>query len=64
MRCTEARPLFPTYLDNAVTGTEMHALSDHLSTCPECRLEYHKLENIRLLVASLGRKPAPGDLGL
>lgn len=64
MRCTEARPLFPTYLDNAVTGTEMHALSDHLSTCPECRLEYHKLENIRLLVASLGRKPAPADLGL
>src|SRR5215472_7271797 len=62
MRCTEARLLFPSYLDNAASGAEMHAVSDHMSTCADCRSEYHKLENTRLLVASLGRKPAPADL--
>ena len=64
MRCSEARPLFPTYQDNAVTGAEMYALSDHLSACPGCRSEYRKLENTRLLVVSLGRKAAPANLGL
>ena len=64
MRCAEARPLFPSYLDNAVTGAEMHALSDHMGACPDCRLEYRKLENTRRAVASLGRKPAPADLAL
>lgn len=64
MICTEARPLFALHLDNAVTGVEMHAVSDHLSSCAECQAEYRKLENTRLLVASLGRKPAPADLSL
>lgn len=64
MRCTEARPLFPVYLDDAVTGPEMQAFSDHLSACTDCRSEYRKLENTRLLVASLGRKAAPPDLAL
>src|SRR5262249_34378983 len=64
MRCTAARLLFPSYLDNAVTGVEMHAVSDHMNTCAECQIEYRKLENTRLMVASLGRKPAPADLAL
>jgi putative zinc finger protein len=64
MRCTEARPLFPLYLDSAVTGNEMHALSGHISECAECRSEYNKLENTRLLVSSLGSRPAPPDLAL
>lgn len=64
MKCAEARPLFPSYLESAVTGGEMQALSEHMETCPECRSDYRKLENTRLLVAALGRKPAPGDLAL
>ncbi|HEY6350386.1 MAG TPA: zf-HC2 domain-containing protein [Candidatus Angelobacter sp.] len=64
MRCTEARPLFVLHLDNAVTGVEMHAVSDHIGSCAECKLEYRKLENTRLLVTSLGRKSAPVDLSL
>src|SRR5262244_1220611 len=64
MRCTEARLLFPSYLDNAVTGVDMHAVSDHMNTCAECQVEYRKLENTRLMVASLGRRPAPADLAL
>ncbi|HXB21001.1 MAG TPA: zf-HC2 domain-containing protein [Candidatus Solibacter sp.] len=64
MRCTEARPLFPLYQDGAVTGMEMHALSQHMGKCDGCQSEYRKLENTRLLVASLGRKTAPPDLAL
>ena len=64
MRCAEASPLFPAYLDDAVTGAEMQALSEHLSACPECRSDYQQMESTRALVASLGRKPAPGDLPL
>src|SRR5215471_396185 len=64
MRCTEARPLFALHLDNSVTGAEMHAISDHIGSCAECKAEYRKLEQTRLLVTSLGRKPVPADLSL
>lgn len=63
MKCSEARPLFAAYLDDAVTS-ETQALFDHMSACSGCKSEYHKLENTRRLVASLGRKPAPADLAL
>ncbi|MBZ5521358.1 MAG: zf-HC2 domain-containing protein [Acidobacteriia bacterium] len=64
MRCTDAKPLFPLYLDGAVTGVEMHALAEHMSVCAQCCSEYNKLENARQLVAALGRRPAPPDLAL
>ena|SRR5438552_5257877 len=64
MRCTEARPLFPLYLDSAVTGMQMHAISEHMGDCVDCRSEYKKLEHTRLLVSSLGRRSAPPDLAL
>lgn len=64
MRCTEARPLFPLYLDSAVTGVEMHAISEHMKGCGDCCTEYKKLENTRLLVSQLGRRPVPPNLGL
>ena len=64
MRCIDARPLFSLHLDNAVTGVEMHAVSDHINSCAECKLEYRKVENTRLLMTSLGRRPVPPDLSL
>jgi|SRR5580765_2100951 hypothetical protein len=64
MRCTEARPLFSSYLDRAVTGTEMHDVSGHLEQCGECQQEYVLLENTRSLVSSLGRRQPPSDLAL
>jgi Putative zinc-finger len=64
MRCTEARPLFSSYLDRAVSGTEMHEISGHLEQCAECQQEYVLLENTRSLVSSLGRRQPPSDLAL
>ena len=62
MRCSEARPLFSLYLDSAITGIEVRAISEHMRDCMECRLEYMKLEDTRHLVSGLGFKPAPPDL--
>lgn len=64
MTCNEARPLFPVYVDEAVTGVEMQSLAEHMRDCPECRAECVKLENTRGLISALGRKPAPRDLAL
>ncbi len=64
MRCTEARPLFSSYLDRAVSGTEMHEISGHLEQCAGCQQEYVVLENTRSLVSSLGRRQPPSDLAL
>ena len=64
MRCTEARPLFSSYLDRAVSGTEMHEIFAHLEQCAGCQKEYVLLENTRSLVSSLGRRQPPSDLAL
>jgi hypothetical protein len=64
MRCPEARPLFSSYLDRAVSGTEMHEISGHLEQCADCQQEYVLLESTRSLVSSLGRRQPPSDLAL
>jgi len=48
MRCTEARPLFSSYLDRAVSGTEMHDIFGHLEQCAGCQKEYALLEKYAL----------------
>jgi len=60
----EARPLFSSYLDRAVTGSEMHEISGHLEQCADCEKEYVLLENTRSLLSSLGRRQPPSDLSL
>jgi Putative zinc-finger len=64
MRCTEAKPLFSSYIDGAVSGVEMHEVSNHLSECAVCESEYVMLEKSRALVSSLGRRPAPPELAM
>jgi hypothetical protein len=64
MRCTEARPLFSSYLDRAVSGMEMHEISRHLEQCADCQKEYVVLENTRSLISSIGRRQPPSDLAL
>jgi hypothetical protein len=64
MRCTEAKPLFSSYLDGAVSGAEMHEVSGHLRECAECQSDYALLEDTRSLVSSLGRRQPPSDLAL
>lgn len=64
MKCGQARRQFSSYLDGAVNGNEMREISGHLEQCASCRSDYEHLEGTRVLVSSLGRKQAPGDLAL
>ena len=40
MNCDRARSLFSSYLDGAVSGHQMQAVSQHLGDCAGCQVEY------------------------
>ena len=64
MNCAESKPLFSLYLDGAVTGKQMHALSEHLAACGGCRREYGELQRTQQLLGRVKRAAAPPDLAL
>jgi Putative zinc-finger len=64
MKCIEAKSMFSPYLDGAVTGTEMLALTRHLDSCGRCQQEYVSLRRTQQLLSQVGRRKAPGDLPL
>ncbi|MGC2170242.1 MAG: anti-sigma factor [Candidatus Sulfotelmatobacter sp.] len=64
MRCTETKELLSPYLDGAITGTEMHALQEHLERCAACTAEFKLLRQTQQLLVSVGRVQEPEDLGL
>ena len=64
MKCAEAKQMFSPYLDGAVSGTEMHALREHLSGCSHCDREYALLRQTQELVFKIGRRKPPADLAL
>lgn len=64
MKCVDAQSLFSSYLDGAVTGTQMHALGWHIEGCRACQREYRLLIESQRLLASVGRVKAPSDLSL
>ena len=64
MKCAQATSVFSSYLDGAVTGKEMHLISQHLEGCGACRQEYAALQRTQQLLATVGRKKAPADLSL
>jgi hypothetical protein len=64
MKCGQAKSLFSPYLDGAVTGAQMQALGRHLEGCNGCNQQYVSLRQTQLLLAKVGRKKVPADLGL
>ena len=64
MKCFEAKSMFSPYLDGAVTGTEMLALTRHLDGCAGCQQEYVSLRRTQQLLMNVGRRKAPADLSL
>ncbi len=64
MKCTDAEPLFSSYMDHAMTGKQMREMSAHLESCRRCRSQYNLLSNTQRMVAGLGRKQPPADLAL
>ena len=64
MNCNKAKQLFSAYLDGAMPGTEMLALTAHMDSCSSCRKHYVSLCQTQRLLAKLGRRNAPEDLAL
>ena len=64
MTCGQAKSLFSPYLDGAVTGTQMHSLSEHLEGCDLCHQQYVSLRQTQQLLSKAGRRKAPANLGL
>jgi len=64
MKCLDARLLMSSYLDAAVTRSEMSELQDHMGSCSECTRRYRALLQTQAAVSRLGRRPAPTDLAL
>jgi Putative zinc-finger len=64
VNCSLAKSLLSPYLDGAITGTEMQALSQHLKECAPCTQRYLSLSQTQQLLAQAGRRKAPPDLAL
>ena len=64
MDCKQAKSMFSTYLDGAVSGHEMHSISAHLEICGSCHANYLSLQRTQALLSSLGTRKAPNDLPL
>lgn len=64
MKCTQIQKLFSPYIDGRVSGTEMRTLTRHVEQCPRCSREYAAMQRTQQLLASMGSKKVPTDLGL
>jgi hypothetical protein len=64
MTCAVAKRLMSSYLDGAVTRSQMAQMDEHLRACVECAARFVSVQRTQSLVGSLGRKSAPPDLAL
>jgi hypothetical protein len=64
MTCSVAKGLISSYMDGAVTRTQMAQVGEHLHSCCECARRFASVQKTQTLVGSLGRKIAPPDLTL
>ena len=64
MKCSDAMLLMSSYLDAAVTRSELTAMQEHIDSCAVCSADFLALQRTQTMVGALGRKPAPPDLAL
>lgn len=62
--CIPIRSMFSAYLDGAVSGREMHEISQHMDGCADCRREFAALREMQTTLATLGPARAPADLAM
>lgn len=60
--CAEVRAAFSAYLDGAVSGVEMGAISNHLESCRPCAAEFKIWREVQRSLAELGPARAPDRL--
>ena len=64
MKCSVTKRLMWSYLDGAVTRSQLADVDEHLQSCMECAARYASIRQTQALVGSLGRKAAPPELAL
>jgi len=64
MKCSVTKRLMWSYLDGAVTRSQLADVDEHLQSCVECAARYASVRQTQALVGSLGRKAAPPELAL
>jgi hypothetical protein len=64
MKCAHAKSMFSSYLDGALTGAQMHALSHHIEGCSTCKNEYVSLQHVQELLGRMAPRKVPADVGL
>src|SRR5271166_1427578 len=64
MKCSVAKRLMSSYLDGAVTRSQLAQVDEHLRSCVECAAHCASLRQTQALVGSLGRKAPPPELAL
>ena len=64
MKCSDATRLMSSYLDAAVTRSELTAVQEHIGSCAVCSTHYLALQRTQSMLGALGRKSVPPDLAL
>ncbi len=64
MTCSVAKGLMSSYMDGAVTRSQLAHMNEHLRSCDECAARFASMQRTQSLVGSLDRKTAPPDLAL
>jgi len=64
MSCLQVRGMFSAYLDGAISGREMQALSAHLDSCRACNSEFEAWRGVQQVLGAVGAVKAPENLGL
>jgi len=60
--CMSVRAEFSAYLDGAVSGVKMAAISQHLGGCEDCAKEFSVWRQVQRSLGELGPKTAPARL--
>jgi hypothetical protein len=60
--CADLRPGFSAYLDGAMSGVEMAAISAHLEACGECDAEFAVWRDVQRSLGELGAARPPARL--
>ncbi len=62
--CRSIQTLFSGYLDGAIRGTQMQAVSAHLEQCRDCAAEFEAWCTMQRMLSAVGPAKAPAGLDL
>jgi hypothetical protein len=64
MKCSVVQRQMSSYLDGAVTRSQLAQMNEHIANCEACSADCESMRQMQKVVGSLGRKPAPPEVAL